>query len=250
MSVPMLGMPRLRRVILLSTLLCFAAILTGCGRPTYMWRYKLTLAVETPEGVKSGHSIVEIVQRTFWYENTLNTYATGEALYLHLGPGRRPLIALLTVTSPSGANRFIYTGSKQLFEAYGEKLEWNGGRNDALARAIEKRGVVRIGTESLPDLVTFADVSDPKSVMRVDPDDLTATLGPGVKWKSMTVELVSPGTWPLNVLGFSGEPLTTGIEQRLPWLANLTRNLAGNRRKTPSNLETILDQSDFIRAGY
>ncbi len=174
----MLGMPHLRSAILLSTLLCFTAILTGCGRPTYTWRYKLTLAVETPEGVKSGHSIVEIVQGASWYENTIGTVATGEALYLDLGPGRRPLIALLTVTSPSGANRFIYTGSKQLFEAYGETLEWNAGRNDALARAIEKRGVVRIGTESLPDLVTFADVSDPKSVLRVDPDDLAATLGP------------------------------------------------------------------------
>lgn len=32
----------------------------------------------------------------------------------------------------------------------------------------ESAGMTRIGTESLPDLVTFADVSDPKSVLRVD----------------------------------------------------------------------------------
>jgi hypothetical protein len=37
-------------------------------------------------------------------------------------------------------------------------------------------------------LVTFADTNDPKSVMLVDPNNLSATLGPGVSWRSMTLE--------------------------------------------------------------
>jgi hypothetical protein len=37
-------------------------------------------------------------------------------------------------------------------------------------------------------LVTFADTNDPTSVMLVDPNNLSATLGPGVSWRSMTLE--------------------------------------------------------------
>jgi hypothetical protein len=39
---------------------------------------------------------------------------------------------------------------------------------------------VAITPADLPDLVTFADTNDPKSVMLVDPDNLNATLGRGV----------------------------------------------------------------------
>ena len=38
------------------------------------------------------------------------------------------------------------------------------------------RGKRPLTTDELPDLVTFADVNDPKSVQRVDPNNLEATL--------------------------------------------------------------------------
>ena len=57
----------------------------------------------------------------------------------------------------------------------------------------------------LPDLVTFTDVNSPKSVMLVDPNDLGTTLGPGVSWRSMTLEVTD-------------EPLIKGIDKRLPWV--------------------------------
>src|SRR5713226_799812 len=70
--------------------------LAGCGK-TESYRYKLTLAVNTPEGVKRGSSVVEVL----FYEVRIPERGTmhklrGEALYLDLGPGARPLIALLT----------------------------------------------------------------------------------------------------------------------------------------------------------
>ena len=46
------------------------------------------------------------------------------------------------------------------------------------------RGPQQIAPQDLPDLVTFADVKIPKSVIEVDPNDLQATLGrtsPGIR---------------------------------------------------------------------
>ena len=70
--------------------------MTGCGK-SESYRYKLTLAVNTPAGVKRGSSVVEVS----FYEVSVPARGTmhklhGEALYLDLGSGARPLIALLT----------------------------------------------------------------------------------------------------------------------------------------------------------
>jgi hypothetical protein len=51
-------------------------------------------------------------------------------------------------------------------------------------------------------------VKDPKTVMLVDPNDIGATLGPGVKWRQITLEITD-------------EPVTEGIEMKLPWLNHL-----------------------------
>ena len=64
--------------------------LAGCGR-TESYRYKLTLAVNTPEGVKRGSSVVEVLFSAVSIPAQGVTHKLrGEALYLDLGPGARP----------------------------------------------------------------------------------------------------------------------------------------------------------------
>jgi hypothetical protein len=67
------------------------------------------------------------------------------------------------------------------------------------------RGAHEITTNDLPDLVTFADINDPSSVIEVDPNNLKATLGVGISWNEITLESTD-------------EPVTLGIEQKLTWL--------------------------------
>ena len=74
------------------------------------------------------------------------------------------------------------------------------------------RQPLSIAPPDLPDLVTFADVNDPKSVMLVDPNNLNATLGPGVSWRSMTLEATD-------------EPLSQGIDEHLPWVRAYAPNI-------------------------
>jgi hypothetical protein len=79
----------------------------------------------------------------------------------------------------------------------------------------------------IPILLTFTDPGDPGSAHAVAPDDLEKTLGRGFRLREVSVEAVPNGFWPLDFGGSLGEPVTRGIEVRLPWL-----NRAGNPAAT------------------
>lgn len=190
----------------LAAVVLIGVCLAGCGK-SESYRYKLTLAVNTPDGIKRGSSVVEV---QFWdvsipARGTMHKLR-GQALYLDLGSGARPLIALLT---------------SQLHPKYGNDLRWSrdagpGGKllsdgpilpdmRDYVAQLARARGPHKITPSDLADLVTFADVNDPATVIEVDPNNIETTLGAGVSWNEITLE----GT---------DEPVTTGIEAKLPWL--------------------------------
>jgi hypothetical protein len=70
------------------------------------------------------------------------------------------------------------------------------------------QGSRELPRERLPDLVTFGDVNDPRSVIEVDPHDLGATLGGNVLLRKATIEITR-------------EPVTETIVQRLPWVKTM-----------------------------
>ena len=68
------------------------------------------------------------------------------------------------------------------------------------------REVRELSSDQYPMLVTFADINDPTTVRRVDPDNLAASFGPGVSLKRIT-------------FGITGEDVTDGrIRELLPWI--------------------------------
>lgn len=216
--------------------------LSRCGRPTYTYRYKLTLQVEVNGEVKQGFNVVEITEYVVPNGNpSLRGGSTGQSLFIGLGTGRPPLVTLLTTHIGSGI--FRYTGISQLSKIYGIQYEWFGDRNDGLAMLIKKRGAKPITIAQLPELVTFADPADPKTVLSVDPNNLEATLGPGVKWRSMTLE-------------FTNEAVTSGLEKKLPWLKDpkMRRTmLDGDRLRRFGSSATFtnsLSMADFTAQGY
>jgi hypothetical protein len=70
----------------------------------------------------------------------------------------------------------------------------------------------------IPVLVTFADPGDPATARQVAPDDLGTALGKGFRLHGVAAEVVPTGFWPLDFGGPLGEPVTRGIETKLPWL--------------------------------
>jgi len=89
-----------------------------------------------------------------------------------------------------------------------------------------------------PMLVTFGDIADPMTIASVDPDDLAATFGKGVKLKRITAELTD-------------DPVTTGMAERLRWLPNYYDKMLDGRTintiEAENRLANDLSQADFSR---
>jgi hypothetical protein len=191
--------------------LAVTLLLAGCSK-IESYRYKLTLAVNTPQGIKRASSVVEVrFAAVSIPERGIMHQLRGQALYLDLGSGARPLIALLTSHRPSPCatcptNMWSLDGgpSRRLMSGlYG--MAPSNDFDDDIARIARLRGTHSITPNDLPDLVTLANVNDPKTVIEVDPNNLAATLGPGVSWNEITLESTD-------------EPITTGITKNLPWI--------------------------------
>ncbi len=151
--------------------------------PTYSWHQKLTVEIETPDGMKSGSSVVAVswsqVPQFLPDVNPFSNEITGEATVVDLGNGKY-LFALLkgastlaqrTVVSRSAgpaANAWFYHASK---------VRSHLGKP------------VSIKSKHIPILVTFTDINDPKTVKRVDPNNLVASFGTGFALESVMLEI-------------------------------------------------------------
>jgi hypothetical protein len=235
-------MPMSPFFIRLGALAAISLCIAGCGGRSESYRYKLTVAVNTPDGIKRASSVVEVL---FWdvsipARGTMHKLR-GEALYLDLGFGARPLIALLTSRHPSNNDKGIRWSpeagpdTRLVLRLYGEAPSENFV--DDLPRIARMRGPHNITPADLPDLVTFANINDPATVIQVDRSDLQATFGRGISWNEITLESTD-------------EPITTGIVRKLPWLPTYyDKMLDGNRYHDKRTLANSLSTADFDESG-
>jgi hypothetical protein len=93
----------------------------------------------------------------------------------------------------------------EYFQFYVNDLPNGLGAKFKIDAFANTRTAVDLAPNSLPKLVRFRDVDDPKSAELVDPDHLDASFGPGVKILRAKAEI-------------TGEPITSGIEKRLRWV--------------------------------
>ena len=74
-------------------------------------------------------------------------------------------------------------------------------------------------------------------MLSVNPNDLQATLGSAVSWNEITLESTD-------------EPITTGLEKKLPWLpAYYSGMLDGERYSAKKTLANTLSAADFQQPG-
>jgi hypothetical protein len=196
--------------------------LTGCS-DEHEWHEKLTLVVQTPAGEVTGSAVIKVVAafNNIPLGNEVAFGVLGEATVVEVAPGRY-LFALL------GAGQLFSDAASDRFQGMSRE-EW-------LYEIPKQTEGVSLMPDYLPRLVTFADISDPASVMLVDPSDLAATFGPGVVLTGARLEITD-------------EPVTDGhIEAVLGWLcehiAEPDLNWASSANVT-NNLASNLDPSDF-----
>jgi hypothetical protein len=182
-------------------------------------RYKLMIEVALDGVPKSGAGVIEV---TYSKNNDpissaeFSVDVRGEAVIVDLGP-RGKLFALLKEGTDSRSGpEYI------LFRAF----NFPGGAmpspvNRGLSQLKQLSGKVDLPLTSLPLLVRFRDINDPKSVEEVDPLDIGKSFGGGAKLVRATIEIVPVAIWPLNSFGVTGEPITRGIDKKLIWLNHL-----------------------------
>lgn len=178
------------------------------------YRYRTTVEVETPEGLKSGSSVVQVTEteRQGLEGSHLDMRVTGEAVAVDL---------------PNGQTLFALLGGKQVGAIYKQLPPSDGGWYQRTKQLKSQTGVFDVPREGptvwtrrqshpkmeswWPILVHFRDIRDPKSVEQVDPDNAAASLGAGVRIRRITVEITD-------------DDVTSGIEKRLGWLPDVAKN--------------------------
>ena len=177
------------------------------NRPAH--KYRLTLDVETPEGRKSASGVMA-VHPDRSYTRRGQTRTLGDAVFVDLGQGKN-LVALLAHLD----NRLVlddmnYVALRAYLAATGKRVPFS-----EMSRLT---GTVPVKGELIPVLVAFADPAAPGTARVVRPEDAEAVLGKGYRIEGISVEVVPNGYWPLDFGGPLGEPVTRGIQAKLPWL--------------------------------
>ena len=192
-------------------LLLLAALVIGdqirINRPNH--KYRLTVEVETPEGVKSASGIVAIHPDRS-YSRGGKTSTKGDAVFVDLGGGKN-LVALLAHFDKSLELDEINYLALRAYKAAGQNVSFN--------QMSRMTGTVPVKGEVIPVLVSFADAADPATARVVPPGDIEAMLGKGYRLRGISAEVVPNGVWPLDFGGPLGDPVTRGIEAKLPWLS-------------------------------
>lgn len=201
-------------------------------------RYRLTLEVDTPDGVRSGASVIEVtIERNvpFWGDNGIHYHVRGEAPAVELPDGQLllallkdamnvslpELAALHGTTVPPLSRRYQYPAGS----GWGELKRRRPVIDVNLADAYGNLAL------HFPDLVVV-DPSKPLSIRAVDPLASENVLGPGLSLRRMLVSIVDA-------------PVDYSLERRLPWLEQVSPRLDEQASRT-GKLYHALTPSRFL----
>ncbi|MDF0516485.1 hypothetical protein P0R31_04415 [Bradyrhizobium yuanmingense] len=195
-------------------LLGLLALLVGgdqirINRPDH--KYRLTVEVTTPAGIKTGSAILAVVPDRN-YNRSGRTTTRGEAVFVDLGQGKNMVVLL---AHQQGAKLDLDDINYVALRAYGAAR----GSRVSFKDMSRQTGIVPVQGELIPVLVSFGDFGDPNTARLVASDKAEAILGEGYAIRSFSAEVVPNGFWPIDFGGALGEPVTRGIEAKLPWLA-------------------------------
>lgn len=219
-----------------------AVVWRSVDSPTYVHRFRLAIEVQVDGEVRSGSSVIE-VQTTDYNVGMPGAKGTrslvrGQAVFVDLGKGRNVIATL--GSGPAGTVDWIADLTRSAFMPIHPGLKYRDVPN--------LTGSAPLTGQYIPILVTFSDLTDPKTARVVAPDRFDQVFGDGVRFKRAFVEMVPAGSWPFSAIGWpaslAGEPITRGLEKKMPWLPHL-QYLSGGCDPTES---PCLHGGYFIRS--
>lgn len=204
--------------------------------PHYNWHQKMTVEVEKDGKIYSGSSVTSV----FWNKNIMHSLhmgpawhseVKGEAVVVEL-PDNKLLFALLSNKRNSG---FTENLAARILDRSKHQVSIQKRFQRVLVSRAGPPLVVPL--ENYPLLVTFKDINDPNSLQLVDPNNMDALLGNGMKMKKIFLELTY-------------EPVTRGqVMSWLKWIGQIKGRLEPTDKKYVKDLtfEEKIRRSDFIR---
>ena len=206
-------------------------LLGACSEPGETeYRYKLTVEVETPEGVRSGFAVRQVNwsagKKLSQEADTSSMSHKGEAVMVDL-PNGETLFALM---SPDGQETPML--------GFGSARQETGSEGSVNVLSPPKRPEVEHGKSGYPRLVRFSNINDPKTIEKVNPANLAASFGTGYRLKRITAQVVD-------------EEVTEKVAERLGWLRKSSM-MRLNPPKNPTDFSggQPFYSQDCWRSGY
>jgi hypothetical protein len=204
------------------------------------YRYRLNVIFDTPDGIKTGSAVHESrltdgrETRYFGSLSGLGISMDAEAVFVDLGQGKNAVMTMASIqyAAPSVVGQTV-TGPLPPMAA-------------AIQSARQEGSVFSVPRIVTPPIITFGDVNKPETAKLIfsskeldstralpgapwgkriiDFDNVPGVLGKGYQFREATLEFVSPGRWPFNLVTASwpeflfGTPLSNEIRAHLPML--------------------------------
>jgi hypothetical protein len=161
------------------------------------YRFRLTVEVDTPEGLRSGSSVIQISR---WESGGLpdarkiGSVIRGEAIFIDLDHGKNLIAILGWGQVGEDEDKIVHLISAAL--APQVRGDWK--------EECKLRGRGDLPSSYFPTLISFSDLKNPATAKVVNPADPAATFGLGYALRRITFETTS-------------DAVTHGIEKKLPW---------------------------------
>lgn len=207
------------------------AALLGCGGMPVTYRYRMTVEVDTPRGLRTGSSVIEVVtsHTSGLSGSSFANRIKGEAVAVDL-PGGTLFALLSNREALDAAAGYAPTAYHDVLPDQGKVgADWFD-----VVHALKKQSEPAVLQASYyPTLVRFRDIRDPKSVEAVDPGYLVASFGPGVSLRLITVTITD-------------DEVTEEIEKRLPWWSEYKdKQLDGHSYNDSTDFANGMNRQNF-----
>lgn len=174
-------------------------------RPS-VYRYRMTVDVDTPSGVRSGSAVRELVYRKApqltMESKSFELRQRGEAVAVDL-PGGQTLFVLLDLNAYDTVIAGLGGGDRRR-----DVKELLDQAQPGASYRYPGRATLRKLHADFPPIIRFRDDQDPRTLEVIDPSDLEEAFGEGVVLKDITLQLTEA-------------TVTFELNQRLPWLDRL-----------------------------
>lgn len=216
-------------------------LLTACGRSPGTLRCRVTIEVETPQGLKTGFSVVENrnwkpPSMSFGVLSSGGASTYGEAPTVDLGNGR---VLFAPLHDPNYSRRIYQMLMNMLrYDDLDPPLSRrykSGEWPESYTEATDLESFAVIQRKDYPMLVTFGDLADPTSVKEVNPDNLAGTFGSGYRLKRITAQVTD-------------EDITMEFEELFPAIANFKKTFGSiSARRIDTPITSRLQKPNFIQ---